>query len=84
MVLRVLPSPLAAVAVRVFCPRVSGTDAVQLPLEAVAATPFTVTPLTPDGALAVTVTVAGVRVTVPPGDEITTRGACIAACAAVA
>ena len=62
----------------VFCPRVSGTVALHVLPERVAATPLTVTLLTPEPALALPLTVTGELVSVAPpaGEEIATDGGC--------
>jgi hypothetical protein len=70
-----VPSLLVAVAVIVFCPNVTGTDAVQFLPESVAATPLTVTLLTPPRAIAVPMTAITFPPTTAPlaGEEIPTE-----------
>ena len=63
----VAPVSLVTVAVIVFVPVDRGTEAVNVPPLSVAATPLTVTPFTPEPALAMPVTVTGVLLSVAPG-----------------
>jgi hypothetical protein len=78
--LDVLPALEVTVAVMVFCPVASGTEALQASPDTLAPTPFTVTLLTPEPALAVAVTVSGELVSVAPaaGVESVTAAGCSA------